>query len=328
MINLEKISDKELYAQCKKWGRQALEAKHKFEGLLPEVNRRRLYERRGFETIYDFARILAGLSRDQVNRIFCVSKKLEDKPMLHKLLIEGEVSVNKLSRVISIATTENQQDLAEKVKTLSQKAIEITVREIRESDWSSAQSTKNQIDIFENTNGSHKPTTDVRTQGTVPTCVLGEKYFRYVRTQEIDPKSRASNINRDIKLMQILTEEMKEKLLELAEKGLDINKILTELLQEREQKIDQKMLDLRQKQASAERSKMPTRHIPTRIQKVIKQKYGAKCSAPGCTNKAAQLHHQKPFVIHKTHDPAWIKPLCKGHHELRHAKLRDLGAHV
>lgn len=66
-----------------------MEAKYKFEGLLPEVNRRRLYERRGFETIYDFARILAGLSRDQVNRVFSVCRKLEDKPVLRKMLIEG-----------------------------------------------------------------------------------------------------------------------------------------------------------------------------------------------------------------------------------------------
>jgi hypothetical protein len=300
MINLEKISDKELYAQCKKWGRQALEAKHKFEGLLPEVNRRRLYERRGFETIYDFARILAGLSRDQVNRIFCVSKKLEDKPMLHKLLIEGEVSVNKLSRVISIATTENQQELAEKVKTLSQKAIEITVREIRESDWSSAQSTKNQIDIFENSNGSHKPTTDVH-------------------TQEIDAKSRASNINRDIKLMQILTEETKEKLMALSANGHDINKILSSLLEQREQEIEQKTAELSQKQAAIESGKTPTRHIPAQIQKNIKEKYGTKCSAPGCGKPATQLHHQKPFAQFKTHNPTCIKPLCHGHHELSHS---------
>ncbi len=150
------MSDKELYAECKKWGLRALEAKHKFEGLLPEVNRRRLYERRGFETIYDFARIIGGLSRDQVNRVFSVCRKLEDKPVLQKMLIEGRVSVNKLCRITAIATKENQAQIAGVVTTLSQKALEIKVREIKQ------QSVRPQIDMFENEKGCTKPCEGVR----------------------------------------------------------------------------------------------------------------------------------------------------------------------
>ncbi len=151
MNNYQKMSDKELYAECKKWGMQALEAKHKFEGLLPEVNRRRLYERRGFETIYDFARIIGGLSHDRVKRVFSVCKKLEDKPVLQKMLIEDRVSVNKLCRITTIATKENQAQIAGAVTKLSQKALEIKVREIKQ------QSARPQIDIFENENGDTKP---------------------------------------------------------------------------------------------------------------------------------------------------------------------------
>lgn len=40
------ISDKELYALCKKYGENALQWRRKFIGLLPEVNRRRLYEKK------------------------------------------------------------------------------------------------------------------------------------------------------------------------------------------------------------------------------------------------------------------------------------------
>ncbi len=156
MNNFQKMSDKELYAQCKKWGLQALEAKHKFEGLLPEVNRRRLYERRGFETIYDFARIIGGLSRDQVNRVFSVCRKLEDKPVLQKMLIEGRVSVNKLCRITTIATKENQHQIAGEVTTLSQKALEIKVREIKQ------QTARPQTEMFENENGYTEPGEGVR----------------------------------------------------------------------------------------------------------------------------------------------------------------------
>lgn len=217
MNNLEEMSDKELYAECKKWGRQALEAKHKFEGLLPEVNRRRLYERRGFETIYDFARILGGLSRDQVNRVFSVCRKLEDKPVLRKMLIEGQVSVNKLCRITAIATKENQEQIAGVVGTLSQKALEIKVREIKQ------QTVCPQTDIFENENGCTKPFKGVRVEDPAVAVTYG------------------FNLNKDIKLMQILSEELKDKLLELVEKGHNVNQILSELLEKREMEIDQKI---------------------------------------------------------------------------------------
>ncbi len=280
------MSDKELYAQCKKWGLQALEAKHKFEGLLPEVNRRRLYERRGFETIYDFARIIGGLSRDQVNRVFSVCRKLEDKPVLQNMLIEGRVSVNKLCRITAIATKENQLQIAGAVTKLSQKALEIKVREIKQ------QTLRPQIDMFENESGYKKPCKGVRVYG--------------------------SGINRDIKLMQILSDEMKERLIELSEKGHDINKLLSSLFEKREQEIEQKMTDISQKQTEEEAVKTPARHIPTAIRKNIKEKYGTKCCVPNCIHPAAQFHHEKPFARFKTHDPVYIKPLCRGHHELQH----------
>jgi len=290
MNNFEKMSDKELYAQCKKWGLQALEAKHKFEGLLPEVNRRRLYERRGFETIYDFARIIGGLSRDQVNRVFSVCRKLEDKPVLQKMLIEGQVSVNKLCRVTAIATRENQAQIAEVVTKLSQKALEIKVREIKQ------QTAHPQADMFENENSCTKPCKDVR--------------------------AHSPNLNKDIKLMRILSEEMKDKLLEIAEKGHDLNQILLELLEKRESAINQKIQELSQKQAVKEAESTPTRPIPTAIQKTINEIFGTKCSAPNCHKPAEHIHHERPFAKYKSHDPQILKPLCKGHHELWHAERR------
>jgi hypothetical protein len=314
-MNFEKLSDKELYTECKKWGHQVLEAKYKFEGLLPEVNRRRLYERRGFKTIYDFARLLAGLSRDQVNRVFSVNKKLENKPVLHKLFVEGEISVNKLSRIISIATSENQDQLVKAVTTLSQRALEIKVREIRQ------ESAHSQIDIFENENGlgKHSESVHVHKSGSANRMKAGVANIDI--NLKMLPKSRMTNLNRDLKLMQILNDEMKEKLLELSEKGHDINELLFMLLEKREVEIEQKMVELGQKQAAKESGKASTRHIPIQIQKAIKEKYGTKCSAPGCEKMVSQLHHEKPYAIFRTHDPGYIKPLCRGHHELKHAQV-------
>ena len=45
MINIQKLSDRDLYLICKKWGAAALAARRKFAGLLPEVYAREMAER-------------------------------------------------------------------------------------------------------------------------------------------------------------------------------------------------------------------------------------------------------------------------------------------
>ncbi len=122
--------------------------------------------------------------------------------------------------------------------------------------------------------------------------------------------------------MRLLSEEMKEKLLELAEKGLDVNQILKELLTQRESAINQKIQHLSQKQAVKEAESTPARHIPAAIQKTINEIFGTKCAMPNCGKPAEQIHHEKPFTKYKSHDPQTLKPLCKGHHELWHTERR------
>jgi len=126
--SIAKISDQELLKLCDKFGKQALLWRRKFIGLLPEVDRRRLYEKRGCSSIFEFAAKWAGLSEMQVRRVLHLEKRFEDKPILKNLLVDGRVSVNKLMRVVSIATTENEKELAEKVRFLPQKALETLAR--------------------------------------------------------------------------------------------------------------------------------------------------------------------------------------------------------
>lgn len=124
-MNLKILSDKNLYKLCKRWGAEALHARRKFAGLLPEVNKRRLYEKKGYDSIYEFAAKLAGMSRDQVDVVLRLEKRFEDKPLLHAALTDGRISANKLARVVSIATADNEKVIAQKIETLSQKAVEV-----------------------------------------------------------------------------------------------------------------------------------------------------------------------------------------------------------
>jgi len=292
MKNYSSMSDKELYALAKRFGEEALAARRKFGGLLPEVARRRLYEKKGYSCLYEFAAKLAGMSRDQVDTVFRLERKFEDKPALHAALIEGKISANKLVRIASIATTENQEELFQATRTLSKQAIDVFVK-----DYKSAQTPE-----LQNQNGLLEP--------------LNEPKFL--------PGQTMTQPNNDFVIINALSPEVKEKMKELMDNGININELLLQFFQQREQNItkEKEALSRQEKQKEQEKAMIgyPTsRHVPAKVELVIKAEYGTRCSEPGCNKPAAHIHHESLFSKYHSHDPMYLKPLCRGHHELRHA---------
>lgn len=123
------MTDEKLFSLCKYYGEQARLWRQKFCGLLPEVNQRKLYEKKGFSSIFEFAKKLAGLSEEQVRLTLNLEKRFQKTPKLQELLTSGTVSVNKLARVVSIATPENENFLADQVQMLPQSGLETLARD-------------------------------------------------------------------------------------------------------------------------------------------------------------------------------------------------------
>jgi len=128
---MKNMTDEKLYELCKMYGARALEWRRKFIGLLPEVNRRKLYEKKGFGSIFEFAAKLAGVSKEQVQRVLQLERNFEDKPALREALVSGKISANKLARIASVATIENQEILMNQAEQLSKAAVETFVRDIK-----------------------------------------------------------------------------------------------------------------------------------------------------------------------------------------------------
>ena len=263
------MNNNQLYKLCKKYGQNALEARRKFIGLLPEVFKRRLYEQKGFASIYEFAAKLAGLSHEQVNSAIRLERKFEDKPILKKALIEGEISINKLARVACISTQENQEDLFEKTKILSNRAIETFVKDV-----------KNQ-----NKDGLHKP--------------LFTAKSLHVQTLKLDG-------------------DIENQLIEMQEKGIDINEFLRNALQRRTEEVRQKKEEIAHEQNQKLQTGRATRYLQVKVRKIIKEEHGTKCSYPHCTKPAKTMHHTQRFALSNMHDPHFIAPLCLAHHEIAH----------
>jgi hypothetical protein len=217
------------------------------------------------------------MSREQVDLVLRLERRLEDKPILRDALVGGGVSANKLARVVSIATIENQQNILEKVEVLSSRALEVFVKD------------------FKNQNGLKEPK-------------MGDASL-HVRTLELDLK---------------LDEDVKNELIEIKNKGIDVNKILREFLCERKEKLEQEKSEavknqMRERDHRAVIGMPANRYVPVEVRRIVIKEFGNRCCAPGCERPAENLHHEKGFAIDQSHDPRFLKPLCKGHHELAHA---------
>jgi len=127
---LQKIDDRTLYEYCQYVGRQARIWKNHFVALLPEVAKRGIHKSHGFATIVEFASKIGGVGRKTVEAIFQLENLISDKPALKNLV--PEIGVNKVRIVATIATQENQNILAKKVKEMSKSALEVWTREVRE----------------------------------------------------------------------------------------------------------------------------------------------------------------------------------------------------
>lgn len=130
-MNLEKMSDSQLYQLCKKYGLAARVWRRRFAGLLPEVLRRRLYKKRGYTSIHEFAGKIAGMSKEAVDKVLRLAMKLEDKPALKEQLVSGSQGWSKLERVAFIASPETDGFWAEKVEKMPSTALGAYVQELR-----------------------------------------------------------------------------------------------------------------------------------------------------------------------------------------------------
>lgn len=129
--SLSELSNFTLLQRAEHFGKQARLWRQKFLGLLPEINKRRLYLQKGFDSIFVFASMLGGVSKYQVEEILGLENHYQDTPLLHNLLVNGEVSHHKLARIASVANTENEEFLASQVQLLSRRSIDTLVKDIK-----------------------------------------------------------------------------------------------------------------------------------------------------------------------------------------------------
>jgi hypothetical protein len=121
--------EKTLHEQFSTYGKNAREWMRRCVVLLPEIERRRIWRKKRFRSIYEYAGKIAGMSHANVDEALRVLKKIKDKPALLELV--KEKGLQRVRPVASIATPETADFWAEKVRMMSKHTLETYVHDFR-----------------------------------------------------------------------------------------------------------------------------------------------------------------------------------------------------
>ena len=115
--------DLQLHMRFSEYGGNAKEWLRKCALMLPEIERRKIWKKKGCTCIYEYAAKLAGMSKHQVRESLRVLRNIEDKPALRRVV--EEKGINAVRPIAAIATVENQEFWAEKAGKLTVRELEI-----------------------------------------------------------------------------------------------------------------------------------------------------------------------------------------------------------
>ena len=127
MQTSSKVQD--LHFRFQVYGRNAREWTRKCALLLPEIVRERVWEKKGFDSVYTYARVLAGMGREAVNDALRILEKVEGMPAIRQVI--QEKGINSVKPIMTILNETNQDFLAEKARAMSKNTLEMYVRELK-----------------------------------------------------------------------------------------------------------------------------------------------------------------------------------------------------
>ena len=347
----ESLTDRELFQMAQKIGGAALRSRRAFIGLLPLIERRRVYEGRMFYSIYDFAGKVGGVGQDIVTEVLRLDAQLRDFPLVQKLLYSGKVGWTKIRTVMHWLMPENQQAWIEKLENLSNRALEVYVRDFRKQERAEVAATLfadvphipltqenfsseslNSPKIDENKAENFHVEISEYNRVNLESQIGGEsqlppssKLAELSHQRETFTFSMRSDIAARLRLFRQKLEKDRRELVTWEEVMSEFLKMIEgEIRYGEKQKSEETM----KKEQEKSQQQPATRYIPAHIRHALDAQYEGLCAFKNCTQPATSYHHTRRFSLtsqnasqSEVHDPRYLKPLCTAHERVVHNTL-------
>ncbi len=127
----EHLSDRELLERCRQLASVAVTSRRMFIGLLPLVERRGAYDVKKFSSIFHFASVVGGIGYPLVEEVLRLDAQLVDLRLMRRALYSGEIGWSKIRAVLSLVTSNNEEQWLGLLRDLSRSALIVYVRDLR-----------------------------------------------------------------------------------------------------------------------------------------------------------------------------------------------------
>jgi HNH endonuclease len=256
-----------------------------------EVDLQRVYESFHLTSTFAYCLKILGLSEGATSYFITVARKMRDVPELGLAIEQGELSVSKAARVVSVLTTENQEELLGKASKMTKNEIEKEVARLAP--------------------GKRKRAT-MRSVGEDRQRVTAELSSSYAgklkRVQDLESQRKSKVVAIETAIESALDAYL--------EKYDPLKKA------ERSRMKPSKAKPSRKLDATTQHAVMKRDHAE--CQEIVD---GEKC----CQKRWIDVHHIIEVQNGGTNELSNLITLCRGHHRLRHKNtaqaVRSVSAH-
>ncbi len=284
-------------------GKQRHRITYQLLALLPKIYKQKIYKEEGYQTIYEYAGKLAGLSHSVVEKTLKFEKHLEGKPHLQKA-IETQ-GIHKVAIVAKLATPKTDAAWTDKVENMSKNALQELSKDVRK------------------TNKAGVTLNGIASQQDLKIHLDEEMQFLFSKAKNQLSKKHGNLSNKEalrMILKQLNKNENKVQLVKKKRRNASKTKRNRTVKPELNGKVKKIPEDFCKKTAKRHmkkgKSKKASRYIPTQLKREVLKKTNGRCAFPNCNKAAECFHHVERFSENKNHDS--IIPLCKTHHEFAH----------
>lgn len=128
---MQKISpdEQKIHEEFTFYGQNAREWTRKCALLLPEIERKFIWRKKSFGSLFEYAAKIAGMSRDSVVDALRIGRSLEAFPALKK--VAEEKGLQRVRPILATVTSETELFWAEKARTMSKMTLQTYVKDLR-----------------------------------------------------------------------------------------------------------------------------------------------------------------------------------------------------
>ncbi len=303
-VDARKISEtvQQLHTQFRIYGRNAREWMRKCVLMLPALERERVWEKKGFGSLTEYAGRLSGMSHKTVSDGLRILRAVEHMPDIMRVIEER--GINCVKPIVTLLTLENQQFWAEKMRVMSQHALQM---------YRSEREHQNII-----------PPTISDSNTTASLAIFREGALSKTINKPHEEAIEKINNTENATTTDTARDSSRKKIIGIPLSESTLNRLTKLKGSDEWDTLMNELLDMREKileQEKPEEKVTDSRHIPTGIQRFVIARSRGICEAGACAKKYEILHHTQRFASEQTHDPDRIIALCTSHERLVHLGL-------